>query len=85
MEFCRLNERQLAIVASAARLPESAALRDEVLRVALQDVDVALRKAPVDKVQVLQGYARALADVIDLLSTPKRTSQTVVPRITTHV
>lgn len=79
MEFYRLNEHQLSVVASASRSPEAAFFRDNVLRPALSELDLALRKAPIDTVPVLQGYARALADVIDLM-TPKQGPSQVAGR-----
>lgn len=75
MEFVRLDERQLAASASLRRLPEAAQWRDGVLKRALNELDATIRKAPVDKVQLLQGYARAIADVIDLLETRGSPSQ----------
>lgn len=83
MEFVRLDEMQLRYVASACRTAEAATLRDRVLRPALANLDEAIRKAPIDRVQVMQGYARALADVIDLLTPSKQPSQPVQQKTVT--
>lgn len=81
MEFCRLNERQLAYAKAAGRTPEAVALREQVLRYALAELDAAIRKSPIDKVQVLQGYARAIADVIELLTVNTQPSQSASRRL----
>jgi hypothetical protein len=68
MKFCRLSEQQLTSVRTIRGAPETVYLRDQVLRFALSELDAALRKAPIEKVQLLQGYAQALSDLIDLLT-----------------
>lgn len=80
MEFVRLDDRQLAASASLRRLPEAVQWRDGVLKPALAELDAMIRKAPVDKVQLLQGYARAICDVIDLLGTRGSPSQSAGKR-----